>query len=271
MVRGVVLSSLAKRPAGDQATEHRDGEAVRVVECITGEQPSGQDDRGDHGEGHGHVGAHVECLGERLRVGGVSALHEEGADDRGDHPHQGDGHREHEERDRHLLGGVLGGQAAGEGDQRDRSQNRPGIRFEEVGAHAGDIPNVVANVVGDGGRVAGVVLRYARLDLADQVGTDVSGLRVDAATNPAEQGDRAGTEAIGSHDFERLVDLEDEHEHDVDEHQPGKGQARHTEAHDCSTSKGHRESFSGTVLRCVGGSGVGHRGDGHARIAGGRR
>ena len=107
--------------------------------------------------------------------------------------------------------------------------------------------------------------------LSAMVGTDVSGLRVDAATNPAEQGDRAGTEAIGSHDFERLVDLEDEHEHDVDEHQPGKGQARHTEAHDCSPSKGHRERLAGTVLRCLGGPGVGHRGHGHARIAGGSR
>ena len=66
-----------------------------------------------------------------------------------------------------------------------------GVGLEEVGRHAGAIADVVAHVVCDHGRVARVVLRYARFDLADEVGADVGGLGEDAAAEPGEDGDRA--------------------------------------------------------------------------------
>ena len=268
MVRGVVLGGLAERPSGDQAAYNRDGKAVRVVEGVAPEHPSGEHDGGYHGEGHGHVGAHVERLGKCLRICGVAALDEERTEDRGDHPDEGDRHREHEQGDRHLLGGGFGGEPQGERHQGDRGEDRPGVRLEQVGTHAGHVAHVVAHVVGDGGRVAGVVLGDAGLHLADQVGTDVGGLGVDATTNPAEQGDRAGAEAVGGQDLECLVDLEDEHEQDVDEHQAGKGQARNAEAHDSTATEGDRQRLAGPVLGRLGGPCVCHRGHGHADIAG---
>src|SRR5699024_9903333 len=69
------------------------------------------------------------------------------------------------------------------------------VGFEDIRAHAGDVANVVADVVGNHARVARVVLGNAGLDLADQVGANVSRLGEDAATDAIEQRDHAGAHA----------------------------------------------------------------------------
>ena len=69
-----------------------------------------------------------------------------------------------------------------------------GVRLEEVGRHAGAVADVVAHVVGDHGRVARVVLGDPRLDLADEVGADVGGLREDAAAETREDRDQRAAE-----------------------------------------------------------------------------
>ena len=61
------------------------------------------------------------------------------------------------------------------------------VAFENIGGHAGTVTDVVADVVGDGGGVARVILGDAGLDLAHQVGTDVGRLGVDAAADSHEQ------------------------------------------------------------------------------------
>ena len=79
----------------------------------------------------------------------------------------------------------------------------------------GDVADVVADVVGDRGRVARVVLGDAGLDLADEVGADVGGLGVDAAADAGEQGDRRRAEPECRHDLEGLVDFQPHREHEV--------------------------------------------------------
>ena len=74
------------------------------------------------------------------------------------------------------------------GDRRD------GVRLEQVGRHAGAVADVVADVVGDHRGVARVVLRDPGLDLADEVGADVGGLREDAAAEPGEDRDQRAAE-----------------------------------------------------------------------------
>ena len=74
---------------------------------------------------------------------------------------------------------------------RDRGDR---VRLEEVGRHARAVADVVADVVGDHGRVARVVLGDAGLDLPDEVGADVGGLRVDAAAESREHGDERAAE-----------------------------------------------------------------------------
>ncbi len=74
------------------------------------------------------------------------------------------------------------------GDDRDR------IGLEQVGRHARAVTDVVADVVGDHGRVARIVLRNAGFDLADQIGADVGAFGEDAAAEPREDRDQRGAE-----------------------------------------------------------------------------
>ena len=76
-------------------------------------------------------------------------------------------------------------------DQDHRDADGDDIGFEQVGGHAGAVADIVADVVGDDGRVAGIVLGNSGLDLADQVGADVGGLGEDAAAETGEDRDRA--------------------------------------------------------------------------------
>ena len=92
------------------------------------------------------------------------------------------------ERVERQVAGREGGAEQHHGDGGDR------VGLEEVGRHAGAVADVVADVVGDHGRVARVVLGDARLDLADEVGADVGGLREDAAAEPREDGDQRAAE-----------------------------------------------------------------------------
>ena len=78
------------------------------------------------------------------------------------------------------------------------------IRLEEVGAHAGDVTNIVTHVVGNHSRVVRVVLIYVLLDLADEIGADVGRLRVDAARDAREQSDGGRPEAKTRQNLQRL-------------------------------------------------------------------
>ena len=93
----------------------------------------------------------------------------------------------------------------------ERGDDRDLVRLEEVGRHPGAVADVVADVVGDRGGVARVVLGDARLDLADEVGADVGGLGEDAAADTHEQRDERGAETEADEHGRRGV-LEDEHD-----------------------------------------------------------
>src|SRR5437016_5226461 len=110
------------------------------------------------------------------RVPNACELH---ADDRRDDRHAADRERIEEQ----ILAGGRGSARYPEQHHRDGGH---GIRLEQVGRHSGAVADVVAHVVGDDRRVARIVLRDARLDLADEIGPDVSGLRVDAAAESRE-------------------------------------------------------------------------------------
>ena len=89
-------------------------------------------------------------------------------------------------------------------EEHDRD-GRDRVGLEQVGGHAGAVADVVAHVVGDDGRVARVVLGDPGLDLADEVGADVGGLRVDAAAEAGEDGDQRATEGEADQLARRLL------------------------------------------------------------------
>ena len=80
----------------------------------------------------------------------------------------------------------------GEHHRRDHGHR---VGLEEVRGHAGAVADIVADVVGDRGGVARIVLRNARLDLADEVAADVCALGEDAAAETGEDRDQRGAEA----------------------------------------------------------------------------
>ena len=110
---------------------------------------------------------------------------EPGADDRRDDADGAQHQRvEHEHEIRFAAGLVE--QAA---EQHGR-HGRDRVGLEEVGRHARAIADVVADVVRDDRRVARIVFRNAGLELADEVGTDVGGLGVDATAESGEHRDQ---------------------------------------------------------------------------------
>ncbi|MEI9886728.1 MAG: hypothetical protein WDN08_09545 [Rhizomicrobium sp.] len=151
-----------------------------ISQLVSGHRPiSDRDDGGDH------------ALVERAHdvLGGAEA-DEEGADDRGHDAHARDGEGIEHQRRFELAGEIDRGQHHG-GD----GGHREGL--EQVGRHAGAVADIVAHVVGDGGRVARVVLGDAGFDLADHVAADVGALGEDAAAETGEDRDQRGARSRG--------------------------------------------------------------------------
>ena len=146
-----------------------------------------------------------EALVDGLEGVGLALLRldEEDADDRGDHADRTSGQREDEAECR------VGADRVERGDtEDDRGDEGDLVALEQVGCHAGAVADVVADVVGDGGRVARVVLGNAGFDLADEVGADVGCLGEDAAADAQEQGQQRAAETEPDEDDRRRV-LED--------------------------------------------------------------
>ena len=128
----------------------------------------------------------IGAMAGLVPVGGPDHEH---ADDRGEHADGADDHREDQAEGRVGADRVEGGHTEDDrGDQGDL------VALEEVGGHAGAVTDVVADVVGDRGRVARVVLGDPLLDLAHQVGADIGRLGEDAAADPEEEGEQRATE-----------------------------------------------------------------------------
>ena len=210
---------------------------------------------------------HDQTLVERAHDGLVlSELHEEGADDRGDDAGGADGERIHQH-------GVEVG-LAGEEDRREHHGGDHGHRvgLEQVGRHAGAVADIVAHVVGDGGRIARVVLRNAGLDLADEVAAHVGALGEDAAAETGEDRDQRsaeaqGHEAVDDHAVGRRQAV-DAGEIAVVERHAEKGEARHQHAGDRTGLEGHVEAAAEGLGRGLGGADVGADRHVHADEAG---
>ena len=155
-------------------------DARLVGEVVHQQQRDRQE--GDRRQAAGHDQALVE---RPLDVAG-SRAHGVGADDRRDQRHAADDQRV--DRDGAGL-------AEGQDAEQHHGDRGDGVGLEQVGRHAGAVADVVADVVGDHGRVARVVLGDAGLDLAHEVGADVGRLGEDAAAQTGEDGDQRAAEA----------------------------------------------------------------------------
>ena len=177
------------------------------------------------------------------------------------------------------MGGGELGEAALAGDHRGHSsrdrhggQDRADVALEEVGAHASHVADVVADVVGDHGRVAGVVLRNASFDFSDQVSADVGRLGEDPAADPREERDRARAEAEPEDRPKRLRRSEDfpEGPRDKAHVEPAdsdRAEADDREAHDRARAEADAERFTEARLGGLGRPNGCSGSDPHADIA----
>ena len=87
--------------------------------------------------------------------------------------------------------------AAGKEDSGENhgGDNGDGIGLEQVGGHTSAVTDVIADVVGNCGRVARVVFGNASFDFADEITADVRALGEDSATETCEYRDERGAEA----------------------------------------------------------------------------
>ena len=185
------------------------------------------------------IGAHLQgCV--RVRV--VLPADEEGGND---------GCRDADCRNQKGIEGAGAVEpACDQNAERQGRNQRADIAFKQVGTHTGNVADIVADVIGDNGRVPGVVLRDARLNLADQVRADVGRFGIDAAADTGEQSDGGSTQREAEQD---IIVASDQ----VDEAASQQTQAHHAHAHDAAAGEGDRESLVHAGL---------HRGIGRAHI-----
>ncbi len=80
--------------------------------------------------------------------------------------------------------------------QDDTGSDSSDVALQQVRAKACDITNVVADVVSDGGGVAGIILRDVRFGFTNQVSAHISSLGVDAAANAVEHRDHRAAKRV---------------------------------------------------------------------------
>ncbi len=162
--------------------------------------------------------------------------HEEDAEHRGDHAD----HR-HDQREHQALraeGDLAEDQGGDQGD---------GVGLKQVSGHACAVAHVVADVVGDRGRIPRVVFGDVLLNLANQVSADVSGLGEDTAADAHEHGKQGGAEAKALQHAGRVALI------DKDDHR-GAEQAKPDSEHACHAAGAERDPH-GRALACLLGRG----------------
>ncbi len=201
------LTDLREHEADHDREEHPPPLAERTpaLVVVVADVEDGDETGADDGEHRCGEEAAVDRRHRALVV--VGGAHREDADDRREHADGAGNEREDEAERRVGTDRVERGDA-----EDDRSDERDLVALEQVGGHPGAVADVVAHVVGDGRRVAGVVLGDALLDLADEVGADVGGLGEDPATDSHEQRDQRSAEAEADEDRGgRVLEEHDDH------------------------------------------------------------
>ena len=145
------------------------------------------------------------------------------------------------------------------GQGRDKGTH---IGLKQIRAHACHIPYVVAYIVSNDSRVAGVVLRDACLYLTHQVSAHVGCLCIDTPAHTGKQGNGGRAQAEAGQDGHIPGD-------DIKRAHAHQAKANHGHTHDTAAGKckGQGLAHTGGTGR-VGGAAVGADSRAHAQITG---
>ena len=257
----------------DQPGHHETNDAA-IKQFCTGKSHAGQRPEADQVVRHAgnadqrENGGRDHALIERAhdRLAGAEP-HEKRADDRGDDAYAADSERVGHHLRHHFRRAAEedGGQHHG----RDRGHR---IGLEQIGGHAGAIADIVADIVGDGRRIAWIVLGDSGFDLADQIAADVGALGENAAAQPGEDRDQRGAETERHHGIDdgavirrqmQRAGEEAEIKRHAKERQPG-----HQEPGDGAGAEGELKPAGERTDGGLRGAHIGAHGNVHANKAG---
>ena len=174
----------------------------------------------------------------------------------------------------HLHDAIL---AAGEIDGREHHGGHDGdhIGLEQVGRHTGAVADIVAHIVGNGRRVARIVLGDARLNLADEIAADIGALGEDAAAETSEDGDERCAEAESDKGVDYLarggIVADQAGEDEKIDRDAEEGETGDEKPGDGAGAEGEAQAVGKALGRGLGGPHIGADGDVHADIAGDAR
>ena len=178
-------------------------------------------------------------------------LYKKGADDGGGNTHS-----------RQQQGKYRACDAVTHSAQRNGRNNGTNIGLKQVCAHTGHIAHIVAHIVGNGGRVPGVILGDTGFHLANQISAHICRLGIDAAAHAGKQSNRGSTKR----ETGQYVGVAGDQIHEAASQ---KSKSHHAHAHDSTAGEGNGQSFVHSGV--FGGSGstdIGFGGHIHAAVAG---
>ena len=181
----------------------------------------------------------------------------------------------------HVAAHEVTAQCAQRSSQDDGSQDGARVGLKQVSTHASNVTYVVAYIVGDCSRVAGVVFRNTSFNFSNQVSAYVSGLGVDTATNTGKQSNcrSTGGEAFNHTDVvmqrdhqvrgdSSSVQAEQHAVHQSNEPQGKTEQCERSNAqtHGQTRLEAHVQSLGNRLFSCMSGAGVSARCNVHAHV-----
>ena len=234
------------------------------LERLWQEEDTGVVDGGNHQDGRGDELDLQSLFDLVLGLDGLDVCGNEGADQANKDTNRGNAHGED-----HGVPSTRNTDAAAD-DESSAGTFRKGSK--QVTAHTGDVSHVVTDVIGNGGRVARIVLWDAVHDLSNEIGTHIGGLGVDSSTDATKHGNHGTSQTVSRDGLgqvdplvgARVVQSEDQ-QGDV-EHQQTHG--AEGESHDGTRAKGRVEAGRPAgLLRRDGGAYVAVDGHFHAQVA----
>ena len=186
-VSDVKLRKESDQNAGEKTGDNGQPDAVKFN---TENKP--HDKEGNDGYGWQKRCAAAQRPEKMLLVGVFLRFHREGAGNGADNADRRDDKRNGDGRNAADSVNFTEGEYAESAGADDGTD----IGFIEVGAHAGHVAHVVADIIGYNGRVAGSSSGMLVFDLADEIGAHVCALGEDTAADAGEErhGGRAHTE-----------------------------------------------------------------------------
>ena len=161
-------------------------------------------------------------------------------------------------------------EACGKRADEHRANERNRVGFENVRRHACAITDIIAHVIGNGCRVARIVLVEIRLHLSNQVRSDIRSLRINAAAQTREDRNERRAQSHANEARNRPVRAHLGH-HEPKDTDGQKRQADDQQARHGAAIEGSFKGFFSIQSRPLCRANISHYRNSHSDVTGGKR